>query len=55
MSLVQLMIGALFNGIGEFLREQPTVFAWAFLLLAIIALWAVVYSRLVLQPRRLDS
>ena len=53
--LVQLMVSAFFGGVGEFVREQPDIFAWGFLLVAIIALWVVVYSRLVLQPRRLNT
>lgn len=53
--LVQLMFSAFFGGVGEFVREQPDIFAWGFLLVAIIALWVVVYSRLVLQPRRLNT
>jgi hypothetical protein len=55
LGLLQLMTSAFFGGIGELLREQPTVFAWAFMLVAIVALWTVVYSRLVLQPRRAES
>lgn len=53
--LLQIMVAALFNGAGELLREQPVVLAWFVVLLGIVALWAAVYSRLVLQSRRVES
>lgn len=54
-SLLQIMVAALFNGAGEFLREQPLMLAWLVVLVGIVALWAGVYNRLVLQSRRVES
>lgn len=54
-SLLQVMVTALFNGAGELLREQPIVLAWLVVLVGIVALWAGVYNRLVLQSRGVES
>ena len=53
--LMQLMVGAFVGGVAEFLRQQPQVLGWLAALLCVVALWAGVYSRLVLQPRRVQS
>lgn len=54
-SLLQIMIAALFNGVGDFLREQPVALAWFVVMVGIVALWAGVYNRLVLQSQRVES
>jgi len=53
--MLQLMIAAMLNGAGEFVREQPIVLAWFMVIVGIIILWAGVYNRLVLQSRRVDA
>jgi len=53
--LLQIMIAALLNGAGDFLREQPLALAWFMALVGVIVLWAGVYNKLVLQTRRVQS
>ncbi len=53
--LLRLMATAFVGGAAEVVRQQPQVLAWLVALTGVIALWAGVYGKLVLQPRRLES
>lgn len=53
--LLQLMVGAFFGGVAEFIREQPLALGWLVALLGVVALWIGVFNRLVLQGRRVES
>lgn len=52
LGLAQLIIGALLRGAGEFVAQQPAVWAGFLLMVGAIALWGGVYNRLVLRSRR---
>lgn len=53
--MIQAVFGALLNGAGEFVDQQPLALAYLSLMAAIVALWAGVYGRLVLYSRRSET
>lgn len=44
------VLGALLNGVGEFVIQQPAVVGWLLVMIGIIFLWGGVYRQLLSEP-----
>jgi anti-sigma factor RsiW len=49
------VIGAVLQGAGEFVVQQPAVVGWLLVLVGLVSLWGGVFQHLVLQPQRMQS
>ena len=49
------VIGALFDGVGRFVIEQPAVIGWLIILAGLVFLWGGVFQRLLAQPAAVES
>ena len=49
------VVGALFNGAGRFVIEQPVVIGWLIILAGLVFLWGGVFQRLLAQPAAVES
>lgn len=47
-----IILRALVGGMAEYLVQQPALFGWLFVMIAVVLLWGGVYNRLVLQSPR---
>lgn len=45
------VLSALLKGAGQLVGQQPALIGWLVVMVGVVALWGVVYHRLVLQPR----
>ena len=48
--VVMTVLGALLNGIGEFVVQQPAVIGWLLVMIGVVFLWSGVYRHLINQP-----
>ncbi|MEM7119446.1 MAG: anti-sigma factor [Chloroflexota bacterium] len=51
MQLVGTVLGALFNGLGEIVTQQPATLGWLLVIVGVISLWGGVLRELLTQPR----
>ena len=49
------VVGALFDGAGRFVVEQPVVIGWLIVLAGFVFLWGGVFQRLLAQPAAVES
>lgn len=49
------VIGALLNGAGEFIIQEPAVLGWLLVLAGVVFLWGGVFQQLVFQPRQISG
>ena len=49
------VVGALLDGAGRFVIEQPTIIGWMIILAGLVFLWGSVFQRLLAQPAAVES
>jgi anti-sigma factor RsiW len=55
LQVARIVLGALLNGLGEFVVQQPAVLGWLMVMAGLVFLWSGVYRQLVSQPSQVRS